>query len=243
VSERASLFLGYGHGMRLPDPQERYMALTGMMGKPAWVGNPALDPSRSDELDLGGKVVAGGVLLKAQVYHAWVADHVTLANRTVTTDTGTLTSKTYENVAARLYGGEASARVALPRDLYASGSLTYTRGENETAGTPLAEIPPLRASVALRWDVSRVFVEVEEQWAARQDRVDPALSEQPTSAWYVTNARVGGEWKGVKAFVGVRNAFDKLYYEHLSYQRDPFATGTKVPEPGRTLYLNLQYAL
>lgn len=242
VTERAALFLGFGHGMRLPDPQERYMALSGMMGRPDWVGNPDLDPSRSEELDLGGKVVAGGLLVKAQVFHAWVADHVTLANLTVPVEGGTATAKTYRNVSARLYGGEASARVALPLDLYASGTLTYARGENETAGTPLAELPPLRASVGLRWDVGRLFAEVEEQWAARQDRVDPALQELPTDAWFITNARVGGEWRGVKAFLGVRNAFDKLYYEHLSYQRDPFAAGLKVPEPGRTFLLAAQYA-
>ena len=42
--------------------------------------------------------------------------------------------------------------------------------------------------------------------------------------------------------MGVRNLLDKTYAEHLSYLRDPFAAGVKVPEPGRTLYANAQYA-
>jgi len=40
---------------------------------------------------------------------------------------------------------------------------------------------------------------------------------------------------------GIDNVFDKKYYEYLSYQRDPFATGVKVPEPGRTFYVNVSY--
>jgi iron complex outermembrane receptor protein len=43
-------------------------------------------------------------------------------------------------------------------------------------------------------------------------------------------------------FAGVRNLLDREYYEHLSYLRDPYALGVKVPEPGRTIYANAQYA-
>ena len=185
------------------------------------------------------------MLVKAQAYHAWLRDHVTLAELAVQPAGGgaPLTAKSYANVRARTYGGEASARIALPAHLFATAQVAYTRGENASAGTPLAEIPPLRAGLALRYDVGVFFAEAEEQWAARQDRVDPALQEQPTAAWFITSARVGVEWRGLKAFGGVRNVLDKLYFEHLSYQRDPYAAGNRVPEPGRTIYLNVQYGL
>jgi iron complex outermembrane recepter protein len=240
----ASLFAGYGHGMRVPDQQERYIAGSAMMaGMPAWVGNPALRPTQSDELDLGARWVGGGLLVKAQVFHAWLRDYVTLANLTVTPEGGgtPLTAKTYANVRARTYGGEASARVAFPAHLFATAQLSYTRGENASAGTPLAEMPPLHASLALRYDVGVFFAEAEEAWAARQDRVDPALREAATAAWFTTQARVGVDWNGLKAFAGVRNLFDRMYYDHLSYQRDPFSDGFKVPEPGRTVYASLMY--
>jgi iron complex outermembrane receptor protein len=42
-------------------------------------------------------------------------------------------------------------------------------------------------------------------------------------------------------FAGVTNLLDRMYVEHLSYQRDPFASGVKVPEPGRIVYANVQY--
>lgn len=39
--------------------------------------------------------------------------------------------------------------------------------------------------------------------------------------------------------VGVANLFDRLYTEHLSYQRDPFRSGVRVAEPGRAVFLNM----
>lgn len=234
-----TVFAGYGHGTRLPDPQERYMALAGLMGRPAWVGDPSLRPTRSDELDAGVRWTADRLLAKAQVFHAWLEDEVALVPLVLE---GGATAKTYAGVSARRAGGEASARLALPLRLYAGAAVAYVWARNETAGTPLAEIPPLRASASLRWDDGRFFAEAEEQWAARQDRVDPALGERPTDAWFITNLRAGASWKAVKAFAGVRNLLDRDYAEHLSYQRDPFAAGVKVPEPGRTLYSTVQVA-
>jgi iron complex outermembrane receptor protein len=41
--------------------------------------------------------------------------------------------------------------------------------------------------------------------------------------------------------VGVENLFGRLYSEHLSYQRDPFRSGVRIPEPGRNVFVNLSY--
>lgn len=238
VAPGSTLFVGVGHGARVPDPQERYMALSPMMaGSAAWVGNPGLRPTQNDEIDVGVKHAAGGVLVKAQVFHGWLTDYVSFVG--ISSSAGP--AKTYANVAARMYGGEASARVALPQRLFASAGLSWTRGLNDTTGGNLAEIPPLKGIVALRWDAGWAFAEVEEAMAARQSRVDASIAEQATGAWAITNLRLGGVWRGVKVFAGVRNLFDRFYFEHLSYQRDPFTTGVKVPEPGRTLYVNAQY--
>jgi iron complex outermembrane receptor protein len=236
-------FAAWGHGSRLPDPQERYFALSGMAGGADWVGQPGLDPVASDELDLGVKWSGRGLLLQAQVFHSWLRDYVVLADLAAPTATGTRVGKSYANVDARTFGYEGSARVALPLDLFAAASIAMTRGVDETRGGWLAEMPPVKGAVSLRWDVGWGFAEVEESFARRQGQVDVSLLEEPTPAWWVTSVRAGGEWKGVKVFAGVRNLFDRHHYEHLSYARDPFAAGVKVPEPGRTLYLNGQYAL
>ena len=76
---------------------------------------------------------------------------------------------------------------------------------------------------------------------ATQDRVDSDLGETKTSGWAVVNLKAGGELGGLRVVAGVDNLLDKFYYEHLSYLRDPFSTGSKVPEPGRSFYLNVSY--
>lgn len=242
VAGAVTLFAGYGHGTRVPDPQERYFALSGMGGNADWLGFPGLAPPRSDEVDLGVRLAGQRVLLKAQVFHAWLGDHVALVSREVAAGAATRRAKTYANVDARTFGYEASGRMALPAQLFLGASAAFTRGENDTDGVPLAEIAPFQAAASLRWDDGVFFVEAEEAFAARQDRVDARVLETPTPSHWTTSLRAGAAWRGGKLFAGVRNVFDRHYVEHLAYLRDPFASGAKVPEPGRTLYVNAQYA-
>jgi len=75
----------------------------------------------------------------------------------------------------------------------------------------------------------------------QQYRTDTDLNEQKTSGYGVVNIKVGGNFKGFTLNAGIDNIFDKKYYEYLSYQRDPFRSGVKVPEPGRTFYVNASY--
>jgi iron complex outermembrane receptor protein len=238
-------WVGYGHGARVPDPQERYIALSGMGGATAvdWVGDPTLSPVQSDEVDLGLTWKAPGVVVKTQLFHAWYANYVDLANVTPAPGSaGAPRGRSYENVAARTFGGEATGRIALPLNLFVGGSASYTRGINDSTGASLAEIPPFKAALSLRWDDGRFFAEAEEIYAARQGFVDASLEEEPTPAWWTTSLKAGAGWRGVKVFAMVQNVFDRAYVEHLSYQRDPFAAGFKVPEPGRSFQLAAQYA-
>lgn len=236
-------WVGLGHAARVPDPQERYIAGTRMMaGAPDWVGNPALAPTQSDELDAGVTWRARGLVVKAQAFHAWYANYVNLTQLSVVTGAGTRTARTYENVSARTFGGEATGRVALPARLSVAAGVSYTRGVNDTDHRSLAEIPPLKGTLALRWDDGVFFVEAAEAYAARQGFVDTALNEQTTPAWWTTSLKAGAGLRGVKVYAMVQNLFDRAYVEHLSFQRDPFALGTKVPEPGRAFLLAAQYA-
>lgn len=239
VSEPVSLFLGYGHGARVPDPQERYFALSATAMSRGQVGNPTLAPVQNDEVDLGVKWVTAKVLLKAQAFYSLASSYVLVTD---VTGTDSSLARTYQNVRATLLGGEASVRVALPWDLFLFGAVAYTRGQNETFEVPLPEIPPLESSLGLRWDSGHLFVEAEGLFAARQSRVDPGLQEAATGAWAILNLKAGGRIAGFRAFAGVRNVLDEFYSEHLSYLRDPYASGVRVPEPGRSFHLDLQYA-
>jgi iron complex outermembrane receptor protein len=45
----------------------------------------------------------------------------------------------------------------------------------------------------------------------------------------------------LRVTAGLANVFDRLYTEHLSYQRDPFRSGVHIPEPGRSLFANAAF--
>jgi iron complex outermembrane receptor protein len=138
-------------------------------------------------------------------------------------------------------GAELGSQVSLPFDLFLRGSLSYVEGQNETDNRALSEIPPFRGSASLRYDNSSFFFEVMENLARKQDRVDSNLKETTTAGWATTDIKSGINYQGFSLIIGISNLFDKQYLSHLSYARDPFQSGFKVPENGRNVYLSMGY--
>jgi iron complex outermembrane receptor protein len=248
LQKGTELFVGLGHSVRVPDAQERYFALR-RMGTD-WVGNPELKPSKNTELDLGIKHSINKALIKATAFYSFVQDYITVHNQSkVNNVVPNNNARSYENVDAQFFGGEVDLKLSLTQELFLFGGMSYVQARKETKpGSPnninssnVAEIPPLKTRLALRYDKGSYFGEVETILSATQSRVDTDLREEKTSGYGVVNVKVGGNFKGFTINAGIDNVFDKRYFEHLSYQRDPFATGVKVPEPGRTFYVNVSY--
>lgn len=235
------VFAGLASVSRPPDQQELYIGLQRMAGK-NWLGNPALDATRNNQADLGIKWSGARIFATATTFYSRLSHFISVAEQPDPDGDGPLIrARTYQNIDATMIGGEFASQIALPGELFLKGSLSYVRGENEQTGTPLAEIPPLSGSLSLRYDNGRWFVEATERFADRQDRVDPALNEVETAGWAATDLKAGANWQRWSLFGGVNNLFDRHYFSHLSYQRDPFASGVKVPEIGLFAYLNLAY--
>jgi iron complex outermembrane receptor protein len=242
------LSLGVGSAVRVPEPEERWFSLKRMGSD--WVGNPGLEPSRNTAVDVGATYRAGRLQLSANAFASRVDGLVVLADvprRNIVAGVMNATAKTYRNVDARLAGGEASAAVTVTDRVFLSGSVSYVRGTQDARpdlgilSTNVAEIPPLSGRAGVRWDDGRLFVEVEGVFAAAQTSVDTDLSESATPGWGTANARAGYTLGSFALTVGVENVFDRLYSQHLSYQRDPFRSGVKVPEPGRNVFANLSF--
>jgi iron complex outermembrane receptor protein len=240
---------GAGHAARVPEATERYLALR-RMGTD-WVGNPDLDPSRSTSLDASATFTRAGFRVEVGLYRTRVTDYVTVydqARRAVVPGVTNAMARSFANVDATLTGGEVGWSVPLLFGrVFVSGDLSYVRGDQDgdpargiVAG-PLAEMPPLRGRVSARYDDGRVFASVEGLFAADQERVDLSLSESRTPGWGVMNASAGLRQGRLRLTVGLTNAFDRLYVEHLSYQRDPFRSGVRLPEPGRSLFANASF--
>jgi iron complex outermembrane receptor protein len=240
------LSLAVGHTTRVPEATERYFALQRMGAD--WVGDPDLRPSRNTGIDAAVAWRNERATLRASVFASRIDDFVTVREAEILTPVpGVMSSlaRAWANVDARLVGGEASLSVVVAPHVFLSGDLSWVRGsqdprpEDNIFSTNLPEVPPLRATAGLRYDDARYFAAVDVIASARQDQVDADLNEEPTPGYATLNLAVGYRRGRGAVTLGATNLLDRAYYPYLSYQRDPFRTGTRVWDPGRSLYANL----
>ncbi len=152
--------------------------------------------------------------------------------------------RTYKQVDAILYGGELNLKYQISEQYIAKAGLSYSRGINETEDTNLPEIPPLKGLVGIKYLIQNYYVELEGEFAATQNLVDKNIGEKRTPGWGIGNLYFGyelqkGDQQSTKITAGIKNIFNRYYYEHLSYLRDPYASGIKIPEPGRNVFVQL----
>ena len=238
------LFLGVGHAARFPDPQERYFALR-RMGTD-WVGDPGLRPTRNTEGDLGLRYRVRRFSVSPVLFWSWLEDYIVVHNQPRMNNVPGVTNaaaRSFANARARIFGGELGYSVGLSPAFLLSGGISYARGTKDQADPArrifdldLAQMPPLRSRTSLRYGGRLFFFEVEGLVCSRQDHIDSDLLEAETAGFAVMNASAGMHGRKLKFAVGVDNVFDRFYVEHFSYQRYPFRSGARIPEPGRTIF-------
>jgi iron complex outermembrane receptor protein len=239
---------GIGHTVRIPDPRERYFALR-RMGTD-WVGNPALKPSRNTGVDAGVSLRRQSLLVESSLYLDGINDFVTVIPKAkVNPVSGVMnaSARSYQNSKARIYGGEFLVSYLLTPRLFLSSDLSFARGTQTIAplmgilSPNLSEIPPVRSRSSVRYDTGKLAMEIEGVFAGAQRNVDTSLLEQATPGYGIANLRANMNLKRFTLRFGLNNLFGRQYYEHLSYQRDPFRSGVRVYEPGRNLFANIAY--
>jgi iron complex outermembrane receptor protein len=239
---------GIGHTSRVPEPQERFLALR--RSGSDWVGNPLLSPSRNTGVEGNATFRKNRLFLASSLYFYGVQDFITINQQPrINQVTGIMNSqaRSYQNVDARLYGSEIQSVLTVVQHLSVSADLSYVRGSQVPDPSRgilsgyLPEMPPLNSRAGMRYDIGRMFAEIEGVFVAAQHRVASELREQPTAGYGIGNIRFGADRKRLSFRGGVNNIFNRAYYEHLSYQRDPFRTGARVFEAGRNFFVNLAY--
>jgi iron complex outermembrane receptor protein len=237
---------GIGHVSRVAEANERFFALR-RMGTD-WVGNPDLEPSRNTGADVSVTLRLRRASVATSLFLHDVRNYIAVHTQPrVAMVPGVMNTRarSYANVDARLRGGEVSATAALSARLFLSADVSYTRGtqtprpELGIRSRNLAEMPPLRVQLRLRFDDGRLFAGVEGLASAAQRKVDADLGELPTPSAAVVNLHAGLRQGRFSATVGVANLLDQYFVDHLSFQRDPFRTGVRVPEPGRHGFVNV----
>ena len=240
---------GVGSSVRLPDPVERFFGLKRMGSD--WVGNPDLEPTRNTGADMSVSLRRSKLYLGGSVFANRLADYIAVHDQPrVNAVAGVMNTKarSYASTDAALRGLEVNTVVTLTDHLFFSGDASYVRGIQEAVpeegilSRDMPEIPPVRIRSSLRYEASRFWADAEWVVSDGQSKVDTDLLETPTSGYGIVNIKGGARWRGLSVTAGVSNLLDRTYAEHLSYQRDPFRSGVKVNEPGRSFFVNVGYA-
>ncbi|MGC8941670.1 MAG: TonB-dependent receptor [Sulfurihydrogenibium sp.] len=228
-NKKDSVYIGVGHTVRAPDPEERFIALSGMA---PWYGNPDLKPTKNTEIDVGGEVFPLNNLgLKANFFYSNLNDYIYLYQYKAGANclgTGNTTCTTYRNIDAAIYGFDLNGIYAFNDKVSAEIGIAYQQGKKTSKkgiyqDSDLVEIPPLKTRLAVKYDDGSVYALVEGIYSAKQSKVDSDLKEIETGSWFIVNLKAGYTYnKRLFVGVGVDNVFDKFYYNYLSYVRDPF---------------------
>jgi len=213
-----------------PETEFLYVAVRKPMGKPLWTGNPVLDQPIRATLRSN---LNHGQTAQLERYGSYVWNYVYLTDRTV----NAVKYTTYKNIKALLLG----FNVSMDWD-YLDLAIAYTWGQDLDTHSPLAEIVPVRLEGTLGSpEFSGLSALLRATYHARQGRVDTELNESPTESWYRIDLALDYQFASVKILFEVENLTNQLFTQHLSYVRNPFSSGNRVIEPGRTFRLSIRY--
>ena len=240
----STVYAGVGHTERFPDYWEA-------ISKESLTTASAFDtkPERTTQLDIGWMKQTGAIQASASFFYGKVTDFILIqSNVSKPSGMGTRLATVSRNVDATTWGGEVGIGTKLAGSVKVDASLAYTRGENDTDGKALAQIPPLEARLGLGYEAADWSMGLLVRGVQRQDRfavnqgniVGQDLG--ATGGFAVVSLNAG--WKPAKGWMlttGVDNLFSRTYAEHISRSTSMIpgylAQAVRVNEPGRTLWI------
>ena len=213
-----------------PQSENLYISVKKPSGKAWWVGNPTLkSPTRTS---LRANIRYQNVTL--ETYGTYVWEYVNLCRR-FDSDRNYLT---YENIDVAMLGFNLSGNWR-----YFDFNAGYTWAKNKTGNIPMSEIMPFSVLANLKSPVyKKLSGNIRFSYNDTQTRIDKSLNELPTSSWFRIDLGLNYQVKSLNFSLTVQNLTNELYYQHVSYLRNPFSSGAQVYEPGRSIMLNVLYS-
>lgn len=242
TSNDTKYFIGIGKASRVPDARELYFTSSAN----AMLGTPTLDQTTNTEIDLGVEKNYENAYIKFKAFYSMLDDYIYLEKGQ--------TTNAFTNIDAKIYGFELTTSYDFSEDLYLDFALAYQRGEKDSAlpnqtDKDLADITPLKTSIALNYDYDNTLNGMIELVAAKKwNNYDSDNGEQAISGYGVVNMKVQKTFaKTFELTTGVDNLFDKTYavsntYADLILLNDGNSGEVMLlNEPGRYIYANIKY--
>jgi len=226
LNKDTKIFAGIGKSSRVPDARELYYSDT----------NNDLEDTKNYEADLGFEKFIGDLSVKTKVFYSKLEDYIYYTG-------------SFENIDAKIYGLEISGIYQASENLSFDYGLAYQRGKKDGnyEDKDLAEIPPLKANLALNYkqDSSKYTAEViaVDRW----NEYDDSASEQELAGYMLVNLKYNNQLnKNFDITLGVDNLFDTTYASTNTYEDVTYVTtgGSQIllNDPGRFGYINIRYS-
>jgi iron complex outermembrane receptor protein len=225
VDENMKYFAGIGKSARVPDARELYYSTS----------NNDLEDTKNYEADLGFDKTIGAFNIRTKLFYSVLKDYIY--------NTGS-----FENIDAKIYGLDISGFYFMTENLSLDYGLAYQRGKKDGSYTDkdLAEIPPLKANLALNYEQNKAKYTAEVVAVDSWDSYDSSADEQELSSYAVFNIKYTNQLhKNVSLTLGMDNLFDKTYASTNTYQDITYVGIGDVQllnDPGRYGYVNLKYS-
>ena len=231
VTDKLNLRLNAAKGFRAPTVSE--LSANGVHeGSIQYeVGNAALRPEKSTQIDLGCDYTSHYVSLQASLFCNWISDYIFLSRLPYETD-GYRTYQ-YRQGDARLMGGEVSLDIHPVNPLHIENAFSYVRGiqlhqPSESKNLPMMPAPRWTSNVRYEFPdfarnhCRRTFVAVGMEYNLRQDKfyaLDDTETATPDYALFNLSAGMDLHLFGhncIELTFSCQNLFDKVYQSHLS---------------------------
>ncbi len=233
VDEKMKYFAGVGKSSRVPDARELYSS----------TGNSKLDDTKNYEADIGFDKTIGTFKIKPKLFYSELKDYIY--------NTGATTAA-FQNIDAKIYGLDVSGLYAIDDHFSLDYGMAYQRGKKNEPLTgktdkDLAEIPPLKANLALNYEIEKSKYTAEVVAVDRWSNYDKDAKEQELAGYALFNLKYTNQLhKNIGLTLGVDNVFDKVYNSTNTYQDITYASiGSErvlFNDPGRYGYVNLKYS-
>jgi iron complex outermembrane receptor protein len=246
-AQTATLFAGLGRVQRFPDYWELIKNESATS-----VSAFGTTPETTTQFDAGVVFHRGPVEFTLSAFVSAIDDFILIQSGFTKPSgmMGTRSAVITRNIAAATRGGEAGLVWRCAEHWKLDASLAYVRGVNDTDARPLAQMPPLESRLALAYTQPLWSAGILLRAVSDQDRVAVTQGNivgqdiGPSDGFAVCSLNTS--WKPTdrtRLSAGIDNLFDAAYAEHISRAGSAvagFVQTTRINEPGRTLWLQLQ---
>ena len=201
-----------------------------------------LSPEKSVSLEAGYKKSAEILSFSVFAYNTRLNDQIERVESTYNGSEYIDGEKVYkkENISkSNISGIEFESGIKIIPHFSFINNITWTYGTNLENDGPMRRIPPLNGKMALQYSKSKIFVETEYMFAAKQDRLsqgdidDHRIPEGGTPGWNILNIKSVYTWKMISLNAGIQNVFNQAYRIH----------GSGIDGYGRSFWLTLQFEI